>query len=429
MSATSTTPRHIRLLPHHWKLWSLPRPAQAFVIAVDLLALAAVIAATRSTPTGAQWITFGWLAACAVMHLHASHVVERVRRDHSHSPYVDLCSVWIFAGALVLSPPLELLLVALIYIHRWVMVNRFDAHRPPHRTVFTASTLALAASAAMLIARATELHDHLLTLDTGAHPGLLDAVVLVAAIGAQWTVNTVLIAGVILLTAHVHRARDVLGGGHDNLLEVAQLTLGLFVALALLWWPPTALLMIVPVVALHQCVLLHQLRLAARTDQRTGLLHAVAWQDQARVELQRVRAERGTMAVLMVDLDFFKRINDTHGHLVGDDVLIKVADALTKAARRGDSVGRYGGEEFAVLLPDVTEDEARVVAERIRHRVRGLQITDHSGRPVHVSATVGGAVYPDIRENTIEGLLRAADAALYAGKAAGRDRVALAARG
>jgi diguanylate cyclase (GGDEF)-like protein len=427
MGEESLASRRRGWLPHRWRLWSLPGRALAYVLAVDLLAAAAVVLASILLPgTAGQWRTAGWLAVCALVHLHASQAIERIRRDHSHSPYVDLCSVWIFAGALVLPPLPELALIALIYADRWVMVNRFDAHRPPHRTVFTGSTLALSALAAMAVIHVTGLSGQLTAIGSGVRPGWPAMVAVALAISTQWTVNSSLVGGIILLTARLRKAREALGSGADNLLEFSQLILGTFVALALLWWPVAAALMVIPTLALHQCVLLHQLRLAARTDHRTGLLHAVAWQEQARVELDRVRQEGGRLAVLMIDLDWFKRINDTHGHLVGDDILLKVAGVLSKSVRRGDAVGRYGGEEFAILLPGVDEREAHTVAERIRSRIRALEVTDHGGQPVLLTATIGGAVWPDVDESSIEGLLRAADAALYAGKAAGRNRVALA---
>src|SRR5207248_1175506 len=298
--------RHHGRLPHQWKLWSLPRRALFYVLSVDLLAAALVVlASVVGAGSAGQWRTAGWLAVCALLHLHASHVVERVRRDHSHSPYVDLCSVWIFAGALVLPLLPELALVALIYAHRWLMVNRFDAHRPPHRTVFTASTLALSAAAAMGIGHLTGLSGQLASIGAGERPGWGAVLALVLAISTQWTVNSAVVGGVILLTAKLKRLREALGSGSDNLLEFSQLILGTFAGLALLWWPPAVVLMVIPTVALHQCVLLHQLRLAARTDHRTGLPHAIAWQDQARIELERVRQEGGRLAILMIDLDWF----------------------------------------------------------------------------------------------------------------------------
>jgi diguanylate cyclase (GGDEF)-like protein len=413
--------------PPRWRLWKLPGRVRALVLGVDVVALGVLLLAARAAPEPRQWATAGWLAAGALLHLHASHLIERRRRDRSDSPYVDLCSVWIFAGVIALPLVLELALVAVIYGHRWLLVNRFDAFRPPHRTVFTAATLATAATAAAGVLHLTGAHEHLAGLAAGVRPGWGDLVAVVAAAGVQWTVNTVLVGAVIAWTVAVEHPRQALGSASDNLLEVSQLALGVFVALALLWWPPAALLMIVPTFALHQCVQLDQLKLAARTDQRTGLLNAITWHEQAKHALDRARAGRGRVGVLMIDLDWFKRINDTHGHPVGDDVLAKVAGVLTKTVRRGDTVGRYGGEEFAVLLPGVDETEVRAVAERIRTRIRALRITAPTGDLVALSATIGAALYPAIPETSLDELIRAADNALYAGKEAGRDRVALAA--
>jgi len=409
--------------PPRWELWQLPGRVRAFVLGVDLAALVVLVFAVRAGPDAREWAAAGWLAAAAILHLHASHAIERRRRDRSGSPYVDLCSVWIFAGVVVLPLALELALVAVIYGHRWVLVNRFDPFRPPHRTVFTAATLALAASAAFAVLQLTGAH-----LSSGARPGWADLAAVVAAAGVQWAVNTALVGTVIAWTVPIEHRRQVLGSASDNLLEVSQLALGVFMALALLWWPPVALLMIIPTFALHQCVQLDQFKIAARTDQRTGLLNAIAWHDQAEHALDRARATGGRVGVLMIDLDWFKRINDTHGHLVGDDVLAEVAAVLAKTVRRGDAVGRYGGEEFAVLLPGVDQDETRTIAERIRGRIRALRITAPSGELVELSATIGAALYPALPESGLDDLIRAADNALYAGKEAGRDLVVLAAR-
>lgn len=406
--------------PSGWKLWSLPGRVRVLVLGVNLLAFGVLVFAARAAPTSGQWVTAGWLAAAALPHLHASHLIERRRRDRAGTPYVDLCSVWIFAGVVVLPLVLEVVLVAVLYAHRWVLVNRFDAVRPAHRTVFTAATLALAAAAASAVLRWSGVQEH---LAGGARPGWADLAAVVAAAAVQWVVNTGLVGTAIAWTVSVEHPRRLLGSASDNLLEVSQLALGVFVALALLWWPPAALLMIIPTFALHQCVQLDQLKLAARTDQRTGLLNAIAWHEEAEHELERTR---GRIGVLMIDLDWFKRINDTHGHPVGDDVLAEVATVLTRAVRRGDTVGRYGGEEFAVLLPDVDEAEVRAIAERIRVRIRALRITTPAGEPVTLSATIGAALHTTVPEAGLDEMIRAADDALYAGKKAGRDRVAVA---
>ena len=105
-----------------------------------------------------------------------------------------------------------------------------------------------------------------------------------------------------------------------------------------------------PVLVLHRAVLVHQLAEAARTDLKTGLLNAAAWHTQAERALSRNRRDDSPRGVLVLDLDHFKRVNDTYGHLAGDNVLVAVADALRGEVRDRDLVGRFGGEEFVVLL-------------------------------------------------------------------------------
>src|SRR3954451_18959161 len=146
--------------PVRWKLWSLPGRVRFLVLGVILVAFGVLVLAARTAPTDRQWVTAGWLVAAALPPLHASPLIERRRRDRSGTPYVDLCSVWIFAGVIALPPVLEVALVAAIYGHRWLLVNRFDAVRPPHRTVFTAATLALAATAASAVLRLTGAQEH-----------------------------------------------------------------------------------------------------------------------------------------------------------------------------------------------------------------------------------------------------------------------------
>lgn len=414
--------RHVR----QWSLWSLPVRALVFVLSVDLCAVAVAVFTSLSPVPPKSWITAGVLAGCAVAHLHFSRWIERIRRDHSHLPHVDLCSIWIFAGALVLPPWPTVLLVSTIYLHRWWMVGRWDASRPPHRCVFTVSMMVLAALAASVVSQVTGLREHLVE---GRPSGLPDLLGILGAGVAQWGVNTLLVAIVIILTVRLRKPREAFGSASDNLLEVGQLALGSFVALAVAWWPGFALPMVVAAVALHRTVLIHQLELAARTDSKTGLLNAEAWHLQARLELDRTRRRQagGTLGLFMIDVDHFKDINDRYGHQVGDAVLCEIAATLRAAVRRCDSVGRFGGEEFAVLLPSVERAEALVVAERIRAQVLLLEVDDGlGGRVSGLGVSVGVAVWPEINEDTLEGLLAAADSALYDAKRMGRDQVQIA---
>ncbi|MCS7482047.1 diguanylate cyclase [Umezawaea endophytica] len=396
------------------------------MLLVDLGAAVGVFLCALSPVPARSWVIAGVLAACATAHLHFSRWIERIRRDHSHLPHVDLCSIWIFAGALVLPPLPAVLLVIVIYLHRWWVVGRWDASRPPHRCVFTVSMMILAALAANGVSHASGLREHLLA---GTPSGLLDLVGIVGAAAAQWGVNSLLVGVVIAITVKLRKIGEALGSGADNLLEVGQLALGAFVALAVAWWPGFALPMVVAAVALHRTVLIHQLELAARTDNKTGLLNAESWHLQARLELQRTRDRQtpSTMGLFMIDVDHFKDINDRYGHQVGDTVLREIASTLAGSVRRGDSVGRFGGEEFAVLLPMVERAEALAIAERVRAQVFGLVIDDCLGGTVTgLGVSIGVAIWPEIDEDTLEGVLAAADSALYEAKRLGRDQVQLA---
>jgi diguanylate cyclase (GGDEF)-like protein len=126
----------------------------------------------------------------------------------------------------------------------------------------------------------------------------------------------------------------------------------------------------------------------------------------------------------MVDLDHFKRVNDTYGHLAGDEVLKAVAGTMRRSVRDYDTVGRFGGEEFVVLLPGLRNRDVLATAERIRRAISQLRVPLPDSDIVlsTLSASIGVAVYPDAASGVDE-LVHAADAALYRAKRAGRNRV------
>jgi len=131
------------------------------------------------------------------------------------------------------------------------------------------------------------------------------------------------------------------------------------------------------------------------------------------------------VALVLIDVDHFKRFNDSHGHLGGDDALRAVAATLRANVRAVDRVCRFGGEEFALVLPTSDVETARVTAERIRAGIAGLAIELAGGETARVTVSLGVAVYPG-DGTTPEDLLGSADAALYQSKAQGRDRVTVA---
>src|SRR5215213_2309542 len=164
-----------------------------------------------------------------------------------------------------------------------------------------------------------------------------------------------------------------------------------------------------------------QMRHLAETDPLTNCFNRRDLMEKLEQEMDRAARYATMLTGMMIDIDNFKQINDTHGHLVGDRVLKQLANLLKREQRSVDIVARYGGEEFVVLLPETTNAESRNFAERILRRVATHDFGE-SGRPVRVTISIGIASYPDERVSDGESLLRLADTHLYRAKSDGRNR-------
>ena len=164
--------------------------------------------------------------------------------------------------------------------------------------------------------------------------------------------------------------------------------------------------------------LVAQLHDMATIDGLTGVANRRTFEIVLNREVERARRAHTSLALIVVDIDHFKRINDTYGHGVGDDVLRHVGQALQTGCRAIDLPARIGGEEFVVIAPGSTIAGATVAAERLRTLLA-------VGSPVPCTASAGIAIYPDLIDDPA-GLLAAADDALYTAKGSGRDRVVLA---
>jgi diguanylate cyclase (GGDEF)-like protein len=164
-----------------------------------------------------------------------------------------------------------------------------------------------------------------------------------------------------------------------------------------------------------------RLEMEALTDHLTGLYNHRYFHDRMAAEIRRARRRRGSVSLLIYDIDDFKRVNDTRGHLAGDQVLSRVAAVSRETCREEDVLCRIGGEEFTVILPGSQEQEAVAVAERLRYAVEGSS----PARVGRVTVSVGVAEFPRHAARPRE-LLARADAALFEAKAAGKNRVAVA---
>lgn len=160
------------------------------------------------------------------------------------------------------------------------------------------------------------------------------------------------------------------------------------------------------------------LQIMATTDSLTGLLNRAAFDEILKRELRPSNQRRGPLALLLVDIDHFKAINDRYGHPAGDEVIRRVSNLLRENVRSIDSVARYGGEEFAILLDGMNFDQAEVIAERLR-----TQIEQIAGEPHHTVVTASIGIALRRPRDSAESLFKRSDEALYLSKRLGRNRI------
>jgi diguanylate cyclase (GGDEF)-like protein len=165
-----------------------------------------------------------------------------------------------------------------------------------------------------------------------------------------------------------------------------------------------------------------KLRILATKDSLTGLNNRRNFFDIATKAFERYQRYGGDISIIMLDLDHFKRINDSYGHKAGDLVLHFVAQLCVQNLRSVDVVGRYGGEEFVILMPEIGKYEAALAAERLRIVIANGKI-DIGGKTISTTASLGVASNNSHKSSSIEDLLNCADEALYKAKEAGRNRV------
>jgi len=418
MEASRITRRLLaRASVRKWAWWRLPWPLRCYVGAVPLaMVLLIGYAAAQTTWRQTDLLKFLLLLGCALVSVAATP-----RGAYLRSGMVrDFITAWVLPVAILLPPVYALLMP----IPLFALTQALSPRGLLYRRVFSAAAISLAYGAAALLFRVFPASFAGPSIGTGTHA--LTWTLAVAAceiVGGR--INHLLIGAAIKLSdpnvklADLEFNREALQG------DFAEFDLGILITVV------TAVNVVlavfaVPTVLLARRFMMHaQLLEKSRIDTKTGLLNASTWESEAKAEIARAIRTRSPLALALIDIDHFKAVNDTYGHLAGDKALRAVTDVLRNQLRTYDLAGRFGGEEFVILLPHTHQANALTIAERLRTRIAAMSIPidddDESGPSVRLTLSIGVTVL-DNASRDLTDLLADADTALYRAKENGRNK-------
>jgi diguanylate cyclase (GGDEF)-like protein len=424
MEASSLTSRvKRRVTVQDWAWWRIPSVSlRCYVASVPLAAVVAIgITAAYTDWRVSDIAKFFLLMACGVISIASTPKIAYANPGITR----DFTTVWVLPTAILLPPVYAALVTIPIFLtlHLWV-------HRGVvHRTVFSAASISLGYGLASFVFRAVPPSVAGGSIGTSSHAlTWVMAVALCYVIGSRF--QRCLIYGAVKMTSPGVRVWRMEFNREAFQALFVEVDLGLLITLAVA--TSQALVVIaLPTVLLMRAFLVNPVLLAqSRVDAKTGLLNVSTWEREADIELSRSVRTRQPLALAMLDIDHFKRVNDTHGHLVGDRVLRAIADAIKGQSRDYDKAGRFGGEEFVLLLAQADEDDACRIAERLRAHINDLvvPIDDRPEAPVvRVTISIGVSAMERGINRGLADLLTAADSALYRAKQTGRNRVCMSA--
>jgi diguanylate cyclase (GGDEF)-like protein len=397
-----------------WPVWKLPWWLIAFIIAVVAADAAALGLGASGVRLRAHDLTlFGLLLACDVAGLEVTR-----RAGEKAGMAKDMHAVWELPVA-VLLPPVYAPVTPIIR----VALTQWRVRRGPvHRRVFSAAALGLSYLAAGLVFRGLAGAVIGTTPDPVRH-GFGWMAAMAGGGVVQRMVNSALVMTAVKGSDPAVRLRDAQFAREPLYNDVTELCLAVLVGFGVAS-SPVALVFAFPFATLPLRALRHaQLLNDSRTDAKTGLLNARTWEHEATAEVTRAVRARVPLAVAVLDIDWFKTVNDTYGHLFGDEVLREIGRCLPMVLREYDLAGRFGGEEFVLLLPHTRAVDAFRVAERVREHIGSLSVETAGGESVRVTVSVGVAALDAGSRRELSELLAAADAALYRAKRDGRNQV------
>jgi diguanylate cyclase (GGDEF)-like protein len=406
-----------------WPLWQLPRWLVAFITVTTAGYVVAIAVALAAAP-GYESLRDLWL--CGLLLLCTALTVELTKRSGENAGLIkDVYAVWELPIAILL-PPIYALLVP---VFRFTLTQLRIRRVPLHRRVFSTAVIGLSYASASVVFHGITGQGFGAATQLGSAATLWVCAVAIAAV-TQWFVNTTLLLPAFKGSDPTVTVRELYLARERVHNDVAELCVAVLVTLGIAVTPLTIVLAF-PFVTLLQRSFRHvQLVNASRVDSKTGLLNAGTWEREAATEVARAVRTHTSLAVALIDIDHFKTVNDSFGHLAGDRALRTVARALTIFLREYDLVGRFGGEEFVLLLPQAKALDAYRIAERIRSHIGSMPITvsdDPGAEPVRLSISIGvaalGARWDNRSGAQLTELLAAADGALYQAKRSGRDQV------
>jgi diguanylate cyclase (GGDEF)-like protein len=397
-----------------WPVWKLPWWLIAFIAAVMAADAAAIAFTAVRTAFGVHDLAlFGLLLACDVAGLELTR-----QAGESSGIAKDMHAVWELPVAVLLPPAYAAMTpIIRIALTQWRVRRGYV-----HRRAFSAAALGLSYLAASLTFRQLSgavigpVHDPV-------RHGFAWMIIVAASGLMQRVVNSALVLIAVKGADPAVRLRDVQFAREPLFNDTSELCLAVLVTFGVAS-SPVALLFAFPFAMLPLRALRHaQLVSDSRIDAKTGLLNARTWEREAAAEIARAVRARLPLAVAVLDLDWFKAVNDTYGHLFGDEVLRQIGRCVPSALREYDLAGRFGGEEFVLLLPHTRAVDAFRIADRVRCRIADMALRAPGGELARVTASVGVAALDAGSCQELNELLAAADAALYQAKRDGRNQV------
>jgi diguanylate cyclase (GGDEF)-like protein/putative nucleotidyltransferase with HDIG domain len=387
------------------RAWLPPRAALFFflVLSGTVVALAPLLSRVDSDRRE-PWTTFAILAACAGI-AHLLLVITPKNEGYA----IDI--VFVIAAVLLLPPELAVLVAVAQFIPAWL-----KERRPWYIQIFNTCDSMLAILAASAVYRYLPE-----TLLGSSH---LHYALTAAAAGVIFVAVNHLLLDEVVHLARGHSFRELGVFSPSNYApDLVLVSVGIAVAA---FWRYNAVLVpfaLVPLVLIQRSLAVPALEAEVRVDPKTGLYNARYFGGVFAEALERARRRRRPLALMMVDLDLLREINNTYGHLAGDRVIRAVAEVFRAHLRIEDVPARFGGEEYSVLLPDTPLDQALEIAERIRREVAAWPIhVETAAEPIRATVSIGVACFPTDGTTQTE-LIHQADLAVYRAKLQGRNRV------